>query len=536
MHHGLAGTLLLAAGLCVASGAAQAADLRIGLSAEPSTLDPHYHNLTPNNSMAKHIFEGLVAHDEKQRVIPGLAQSWKAVDPTTWEFKLRPNVKFHNGAPFTAQDVVFTMCRVPNVPNSPSSFTISMKAIESIEVPDPLTVRFKTAKPYPLMPTDMNNIDILSASTGKLTGPIVFKKSGCEGIAAFPATEDFITTKASVGTGPFKLKEFVKGDRLVLVRNPDYWGEKPVWDTVTFKPIPADGPRVAALLAGDVDMIENPPSQDLPKLRKNPKVTVVDTLSNRTIYVAVDSAEGPTPGIKGLAKNPLHDPRVRHALSIAIDRKAIDSRIMAGQAEPASQIISTGLFGNDPKLAVAPYDPKKAKELLAAAGYPKGFDLILGTPNDRYMNDDKVAQAIAQYWTRIGVRTSVDATTKSVFFSRRGKKEFSAYLAGWGAGSGEASSPLKSLVACRKPDIGFGTTNYSNYCNQTLDATLAEALATIDDARREALLQKAMGIAIGEDGIIPIHYEKTPWALRKGLTYKARVNQYTLAQEVFPAK
>ena len=536
MRNGLIGTTALMFGLLASVGAASAADLKIGLSAEPSALDPHYHNLVPNNAMFTHVFDTLVDQDENQRMKPGLASSWKAIDDTTWEFKLREGVKFHDGTPFTAKDVVFSLCRVPKVPNSPSAFTIYTKGIEDLEVKDDHTIVFKTAAPYPLLPTDLSTIAIISAETGKFSGPLVFKKSGCEGVADYPATEDFNSGKAMNGTGPFIFKEFVKGDRIVLAKNPNYWGAKAPWDTVTFKPIPSDGPRVAALLAGDVDFIENPPSQDLPRLRKDKNIRVVDGLSNRVIYVALDSGPAPSPGIKGTDKNPLADARVRKALSIAIDRKAIDQRIMNTQAEPAGQIISTGLFGNNPDLKPDAFDPKKAKALLAEAGYPNGFEITLGSPNDRYMNDEKVAQAIAQYWTRVGVKTSVDAVTKSVFFSNRGKKIYSAYLAGWGAGTGEASSPLKSLVACRKPDKGFGTTNYSNYCNEQMDATLTQALATIDDAKREKLLQKALAEVQADTGIIPIHFEKTPWAMKKSLTYTPRVDQQTMAQEIKPAK
>ncbi len=533
MQHGLIATTALVTGLLVAAPAS-AADLKIGLAAEPSALDPHYHNLIPNNSMFTHLFDSLVEQDANQHLIPGLASSWKAIDPLTWEFKLRKDAAFHDGTPFTAKDAVFSLCRVPKVPNSPSAFTIYMKAVAAVETPDDHTLILKTATPYPMLPTDMSTLGILPAKSGKVAGPIVFKKTGCEGIEAYPSTEDINAGKVP-GTGPFVFKEFVKGDRIVFTRNPNFWGAKSAWDTVTFKPIPADGPRVAALLAGDVDFIENPPSQDLPKLRKDAKLRVVDGLSNRTIYVALDSADAPTPGIK-LPKNPLHDARVRKALSLAIDRKAIRAKIMGGQSEPAGQIISTGLYGYNPALKPDSFDPKGAKKLLAEAGYPNGFEIVLGSPNDRYMNDEKIAQAIAQYWTRAGVKTRVDATTKSVFFSRRGKREFSAYLAGWGAGTGEASSPLKSLVACRKPEIGYGTTNYTNYCNPKLDATLTEALATIDDKKREGLLQQALAEAQSDTGIVPIHYEKTPWAMKKSLTYTPRVDQYTVAMEVKPAK
>ncbi len=535
MRTALIGTTALMMGLLAAS-AANAADLKIGLSAEPSALDPHYHNLVPNNAMAKHAFNTLVEQDENQRLEPGLATSWKALDDTTWEFKLRKGVKFSDGSPFTAKDVVFSICRVPNVPNSPSAFTIYMKSIESMETPDDMTVVVKTATPYPLLPTDLSTIQVIAAETGTFSGPLVFKKSGCEGVTAYPSTEDFNSGKAMIGTGPFKFKEFVKGDRIVMTKNADYWGDKAAWDTVTFKPIPSDGPRVAALLAGDVDFIENPPSQDLPRLKSDKNVRIVDGLSNRVIYVALNSGPAVHPGLKGVDKNPLADPKVRKALSLAIDRKTIDARIMNGQAEPAGQLISPGLFGHNNDIKVDPYDPKKAKALLAEAGFPNGFEITLGSPNDRYMNDEKVTQAIAQYWTRIGVKTNVDAVTKSVFFSRRGKKEFAAYLAGWGAGTGEASSPLKSLVACRDKDKGFGTTNYAEYCNKQMDATLTEALATIDDAKREKLLQKAMAEVMADTGMVPVHFEKTPWAMKKSITYKARVDQQTMAQDIRPAK
>jgi len=535
MRYRLIATTALVAGLLAATPA-MAANLKIGLSAEPSALDPHYHNLIPNNSMSAHIFDALMLKDDKQRLSPGLAVSWKTLNDTTWEFKLRKGVKFHDGSPFTAKDVVFSLCRVPNVPNSPSAFTIYTKSIESVETPDDYTVLLKTKTPYPLMPGDISGIGILPAKSGKFSGPIVFKKAGCEGITAYPSTEDINAGKVP-GTGPFVFKEFVKGDRIVLTKNPSYWGRKVLWDTVTFKPIPSDGPRVAALLAGDVDFIENPPSQDLAKLRKDKNLHVVDGLSNRVIYVALDSFREPLPGVSGTGdKNPLKDARVRKALSLAIDRKAIQSRIMVSQSEPAGQIISPGMYGYNPKLKPDLYDAKEAKKLLAEAGYPKGFTITLGTPNDRYMNDEKVAQAIAQYWTRIGVKTNVDASTKSVFFSRRNKYDFPAYLAGWGSSTGEASSPLKSLVACRNPEIGFGSTNRSRYCNPKMDDVLKQALSTIDDAKREALLQEALAMVAADTGIVPIHFEKTPWAMKKNLTYVPRMDQWTFAMDVKPAK
>lgn len=519
--------------LAAAPTPSRAATLTVGTSAEPSALDPHYHNLGPNTRARKHVFESLVSMDAKMRLQPELAESWRAVDETTWEFKLRKGVKFHDGTEFTAQDFVYTVCRIPNVANSPSSFTVYTKGIAGIEAPDPHTLVIKTGKPYPLLPVELSTFGIISA---KAAGgeAVTFDKAGCKA-ESWPTTQAFNDGSLMIGTGPFKHKSYTKGDRQVLERNPDYWGPQPAWDTVVFRPITSDGPRVAALLAGDVDMIESPPVQDIERLKSAPNVSLARAQSNRVIYLALGVQDTP-PTITGTdGKNPLKDPKVRKALSLAVDRDAIVKRIMMGVAEPANQYLPAGFYGNNPEVTVAT-DANKAKQLLAEAGYPKGFQLTLGTPNDRYINDDKVAQAVAQMFTRIGVQTQVDATTANVFFSKRNKQEYSVFLAGWGADSGEMSSPLKALIATPIKEKGYGTTNYTSYSDPELDGMLDTALATVDDAKREKLLQAAVKRAMDADIIIPLHYEVTVWAMKKGLSYEPRADQYTLAQKVTPAK
>ncbi|WP_345772042.1 ABC transporter substrate-binding protein [Azospirillum formosense] len=519
--------------LAAAPTPSQAATLTVGTSAEPSALDPHYHNLGPNTRARKHVFESLVSMDAKMRLQPELAESWRAVDETTWEFKLRKGVKFHDGTEFTAQDFVYSVCRIPNVANSPSSFTVYTKGIAGIEAPDPHTLIIKTGKPYPLLPVELSTFGIISA---KAAGgeAVTFDKAGCKA-DSWPTTQAFNDGSLMIGTGPFKHKSYTKGDRQVLERNPDYWGPQAAWDTVVFRPITSDGPRVAALLAGDVDMIESPPVQDIERLKSAPNVSLAQAQSNRVIYLALGVQDTP-PTITGTdGKNPLKDPKVRKALSLAVDRDAIVKRIMMGVAEPANQYLPAGFYGNNPEVTVAT-DANKAKQLLAEAGYPKGFQLTLGTPNDRYINDDKVAQAVAQMFTRIGVQTQVDATTANVFFSKRNKQEYSVFLAGWGADSGEMSSPLKALIATPIKEKGYGTTNYTSYSDPELDGMLDTALATVDDAKREKLLQAAVKRAMDADIIIPLHYEVTVWAMKKGLSYEPRADQYTLAQKVTPAK
>jgi peptide/nickel transport system substrate-binding protein len=528
-------TLLCAVSLAaVLASPAAAQELTIGVSAEPSALDPHYHNLGPNNAMRRHMFESLVLTDENQRLSPGLAASYEPLDDTTWEFKLREGVKFHDGSPFTARDVVFTVCRIPTVENSPSSFTVYTKAIAGMEVKDPHTLIIKTDGPYPLMPNEAASWGILSATANGVTGDIGFSRDGCSGIDSYPKTEDFNSGKAAVGTGMYKFKEFTRGEKVVLARNDDYWGDKGDWATVTFRPITSDGPRVAALLAGDVDLIENPPLQDLERI-KSEGFEVAQGLSNRVIYLHMDHEGEPSPGITGTDKNPLKDIRVRKALSMAINRDAIVERIMNGVAVPAGELLPQGMFGTTPGAEAEKYDPEGAKKLLAEAGYPNGFGLTIGSPNDRYINDAQVTQAVAQMLTRIGIQTQVDAVTASTFFKRRNAFEFSVYLAGWGAATGEMSSPLRALVATKNKEKGYGGTNAGRYSNPEMDALIDQALATVDDDKREALLQQASQVVIQDYGILPLHFEVTPWAFRKGLGFVPRVDQYTLALGVKPA-
>ncbi len=516
---GAAAVILAAASM----GTAHADELTIGLAAEPSAIDPHYHNLGPNNAMREHIFEGLIGQDAQQKLEPALAESWRTLDDSTWEFKLREDVKFSDGTDFDAQDVLFTVCRVPLVEDSPSSLSIYTKGVAGMEAPDPHTLIIKTDGPYPLLPTELSRVGIISAPPDATD--ITFSRDGCEGMGELPTTAQFNSGEKAAGTGPYKLVEFTPGDKIVLERNDDYWGGKQYWDKVTFRPITSDGPRVAALLAGDVDLIEKPPIQDLERI-KSDGFEVSQGLSNRVIYLHMDQEQEPSPGISGTdGKNPLKDKRVREALSKAINREAIVERIMGGVAVPAGELLPPGMFGSRPDAAPTPYDPDGAKELLAEAGYPNGFGLVIGSPNDRYINDEKIAQAVAQMLARIGIDTEVDAVTASQFFSRRNNYEFRMYLAGWGSGTGEMTSPLTALVATPDKDKGMGGTNRGRYSNPEMDALLEQALGTVDDAEREKLLQQASEVVIDDYGILPLHFELTLWAYRKGLTYEPRTDQ-----------
>ena len=412
------------------SGTAVSEELIIGTQVEPTSIDPHYHNTQPNVQIGRQVFDHLIKRDHKQRLRPGLAVSWKAVNDTTWEFKLRKGVKFHDGSPFTADDVVFTIARVDaGVPNSPSSFATFTSGKTVVRVDDS-TLRVTTKNPYPLMPNDLATFAILS------------KKHG-EGAT----TADYNSGKATVGTGPYTFKEWRSADRVVLEGNTEYWGGKPKWDKVVYKPIKAGPSRIAALLTGDVDMIDKVPTTDIAALRKNPKVAVSQVSSNRVIFFSPDSNRHISPHVKNndgtpAFPNPLRKWEVRKAISMAINRQAIIDRVMEGAAIPASQLLPGGFFGFNPDLKIEPYDPEGAKKLLAKVGYPDGFRLTVHSPNDRYVNDGKVTEAIAQMLTRVGIKCEVVTLSKSVYFSRGTKLEYSFAMFSNGSDTGESSAPV----------------------------------------------------------------------------------------------
>ncbi|GAU80764.1 ABC transporter substrate-binding protein [Bosea sp. BIWAKO-01] len=515
----------IAAALSLVAGAAVAQELRIGISAEPSAMDPHYHNLTPNNMLARHIYEPLVGQDASQRLVPSLAESWKAIDDTTWEFKLRQNVKFHDGSPFTADDVLATFQRAPNVPKSPSSFSAYVRGKEISKVDD-YTIRIKTAAPAPLVPTDLSTFGVISAKCKDTT------------------TEEFNAGKcAAGGTGPYKQAEFVSGDRVVMTANDSWWGgSKDLWKKVTFRIVTSAPTRVAALLAGDVDMIEAVPTSDVAKLKGDKNLNVVSQVSNRVVYFHMDHFRDVSPFIKGKdgseIKNPLRDVRVRKALSMAINRPGIVERIMEKEAIPAGQLLPDSFFGTSKNLKPVAFDLAGAKKLLAEAGYPNGFKMKMHGPNGRYTNDTKIIEAVAQMFARLGIETEVETLPPANFFTRASQgapgnvPEFSFILVGWAAGTGESSDSLKALLATFNPQKGMGATNRGRYSNPAFDAKVEEGLRTVDDKKRDAIFGEAMEIGMNDVGLIPTHFQLNTWAARKGFKVEPRSDEYTLATSV----
>ncbi len=500
-------------------------DINIGLQAAITSMDPHFHNLSPNNSMMLHVFDPLIKRDENQKLAPGLATSWKALDDLTWEFKLRKNVRFHDGSPFTAEDVAFTLKRAPDVPNSPSSFATFVKPITEVKIVDPHTIIFKTATPHVLLPSDLASVLIISKLHGEKA-----------------TTEDYNSGKVAIGTGPYKFVEYVPNQRVVVKANYGYWGGEEPWDKVTFKILTSPSGRVAALLSKGVEFIETVPTADIAKLSQDKNYSLVDKVSNRVIYVHLNQSTDKSPPFvtgkdgKPLDKNPFRDARVRKALSMAINRDAIVDRVMEKKAVAAAQLLPDFFYGTSKKLKPAKFDPEGARKLLAEAGYPNGFAMTLHGPNNRYINDASVVQALAQFYSRIGIDTKVETLPANVYFTRATKLEFGYMVLGWGTESGEQGSAMRSLLATHDPAKGMGVNNRGRYSNPAFDKVLTDALVTMDDKKREAMIQQAAEIVMGDTGLIPLHYEVSTWAATKGLKYTARTDQYTLAMGLKPVK
>jgi len=522
----IARRLVALMGLAVAllgAGGATAQNLTLGTKLELNTLDPHFFAAFPTGSSHPLIFEHLVALDEKLQLKPNLALSWRSIDPLTWEIKLRQGVVFHNGAPFTADDVIFTWERVPNVPNSPNSFSQFTRSVERITKIDSHTLQMRTTAVHPGLPMDLANVLIISASVGK-------------GVT----TQDFNSGKAAIGTGPYKLVQWANGERLVVERNERYWGPKPTWARVTEVVLAKDAARLAALLSGQVDAIDAVPSADLDRLKKDSRFSLVRGGPAALVhYIALDSARDVSPFVtakdgKPLDRNPLKDARVRKALSLALNRGLIVERVLEGSGVPAGQMLSD-VFPTAPK-DVKPdvQDLQRALALLKEAGWAQGFRIVLHTTNDRYPSDAAIAQAVAQMWTRLGLKAEIETLPGSVFFTRASKQEFSAFAAQYGAE--EASNSLRALVATSVPAKGFGTANRTRYSNPLVDNLLTASLQNLDDKQRDALVGRAIRVAMEDQALIPIFYPIFDFAAKKDLVVTSRPQRRFNALMVTPAR
>lgn len=475
--------------------------------------------------LGMHIFDRLVERDSRARPYPALAGSYRALSETAWEFRLRRGIKWHDGRDVTADDVVFTFVRAPNVPNSPGGFGGFLRAVARVEVIDPHTLRIHTKQPHPLLPLDLAPVAIIArhAATGA-------------------GTEEFNSGRAAVGTGPYRLAAYRSGDRVELVRNDGWWGGQEPWQRVTVRFLLNDGARTAALLAGDVDLIEQIPTTDLARLKHDGRLVVTEIPSLRTLFISPDySRAGGHPLItdhagQPLERNPFLDVRVRRALSMAINRDAPVERGMDGAATATGQWLPEGAFGFNPAVRPMPFDAEAAKRLLVEAGFPDGFRVTLATPDDRWPNDARIAQAVAQMWSRIGVRTAIDAMPCTAFVPRRTRQEHAIQIGAWGSNSGEASNFLLAIVATHDRGRLTGASNMTRHSDPRIDDFVARGSATLDNEMREAIWKEAVAYYAEQVPTIQLLQYLNTWAHRRGLTHDPRMDERTIAMGVRPAR
>jgi peptide/nickel transport system substrate-binding protein len=465
--------LCITLALLLLTGVAHSEGPRLVLAVEPDSIDPHVHNFGGNKAFMPNLFETLTAIDATGRLTPNLATGWTLVDDTTWEIALRPDVTFSDGTRFNADNVAFTLGRVPAVPTAVVDISKYVKGIARVVVLGPSRLRIVTHGPFPLLPEYMAAVGIVSRAHGESA-----------------TTADYNSGSAAFGTGPYRLISWSRGDRLVTRRNEHHWGRRPNWDTVTFGHVMNASARLATLLAGDADLIDAVSVQDTDRLRGDKRLTVTAGLSADVVGFVFDQRDRPSPKITGidsqpLAANPFHDLRVREAVDLAIDRETIRGRVMNGQTAPANQLMRHGEYGFDPDLPTVRYDPAEAKRLLADAGYPNGFRLTMDCQNDRFINDATICQAIAQMLTHIDIVTTPEVMPHAVWVPRANKHKFSFFTTFWTFDTPEPSIVLISQFESADPARGRGAFNRGGFSDPAFDAVLDRALTTMDRDQRE---------------------------------------------------
>jgi peptide/nickel transport system substrate-binding protein len=519
-HRLLAATIFGLVALAITPASAQT--LRYANQGDLKSLDPYTLNETTTLAHLGHVYEGLVGRDKDLKIVPALAESWETPQPTLWRFHLRKNVKFQNGDPFTADDVVFSAERVRA---KGSNFQTQIPADTKVVKVDDYTVDFVLTSPNPILVSQWNTWYIMD-------------QKWCEdnnAVAPTPAsapTPSFASLHAN-GTGPFSIDSHQPGVKTVFKVNPGWWG-KPEHNLkeIVFTPIASAATRVAALLSGEVDVIEPVPIQDIARVNASANATVLTGPELRTIFIGMNqtSDELPDSNIKG--RNPFKDIRVREALYKAIDVDLIKSRVMRGLSTPSALMIAPQLFALSKDFTRPKADPEAAKKLLTEAGYADGFEVTMDCPNDRYVNDAEICQAVVGMLARIGVKINLLAQPKAQFFAKvlkPGGFQTSFYLIGWTPATLDAHNVMFDIMGCRDdPKTPRGETNLGGYCNRTFDALTDQVLIETDTAKRDLLIKQAFEIAIKDYAYIPLHQQALAWGVSKKVKLTQRADNQVL--------
>ncbi|MCY7319138.1 MAG: ABC transporter substrate-binding protein [Ramlibacter sp.] len=501
--------------------------LTIGVRGGPDSIDPHFTATGTHAEALKHVFDTLVWSGDGLELMPRLAESWKVINDNTWEFKLRRGVKFHDGSDFTAQDVKFSIERVPVV-SGPNPTTIYVRRVKDVKIIDPHTVLVITDGAAPTLPNDFIRLFIVSSKAAA-------------GLTKETANEAFNSGKAAVGTGPYKYVSWQPKGDLVLARNDSYWGPKEPWARHVRKEISNDAARVAQLKAGQLDLITRVPASDVATLQRDPKLTVqtIDTVYVFNLEMDLRD-KPPTVTAKdgsALPKNPFQDLRVREAIDLAIDRKALAEVAMEGLGKPANQMVTPSIFGFNKALGERKYDPAAARKLLADAGYPNGFKLQFSFTADRLPGDRQVGTSIAQMLAAVGIDAQANAQPAAVFFPARTRGDYSMSMSGWGTLTGEAHYTLSSLAHSNDKDRKMGAFNVLNYKNPVMDKLLQDAAIEMDLGKRRKYLEDANALLEKDRQRLPIVAVGSAWAMQKSkVTIKPRVDEDTLAMNIKPVK
>ena len=518
---------LFGLGFALLASTASAQTLTIGVRGGPDSIDPHFTATGSHAEALKHVFDTLVWSGDGLELEPRLAESWKPLNDTTWEFKLRKGVKFHDGSDFTAEDVKFSIERIPTV-SGPNPTTIYVRRVKETKIIDSHTVHIVTDGPAPVLPNDFIRLFIVSSKAAA-------------GLTKESANEAFNTGKAAVGTGPYKYVSWQPKGDLVLDRNDNYWGPKEPWARHVRKEIPNDAARVAQLKAGQLDLITRVPATDVAALKRDPKLSVQTIETVYVFNIEMDMRDKP-PGVSAkdgspLDKNPFLDVRVREAIDLAIDRKALAEIAMEGLGSPASQMVTPSIFGYNKSLGERKYDPAAAKKLLAEAGYANGFRIQFFFTQDRLPGDTQVGTSIAQMLAAIGIDARPNAAPAAVFFPARTRGEYSMSMSGWGTLTGEAHYTLSSLAHSNDKDKKMGAFNVLGYNNPVMDKLLQDAAVEMDEAKRRKFLEDANAVLEKDRQRLPIVAVGSAWAMQKDkVTIKARVDEDTMAMNIKPAK
>ncbi|WP_431151902.1 ABC transporter substrate-binding protein [Acidovorax facilis] len=504
-HKKIALTALFTA-LAAASLVAQAQTIRIANQGDSLSMDPHSLNESLQLSVTGNVYESLVGRNKDLSLAPALATSWKQTSPTVWRFELRKGVQFHDGTPFTADDVVFSFGRTQVEGSDMKSYTNDFKEVRKI---DDHTVEIETKTPFPILPDVISLVYMMSkkwCETNQALGP-VDRRKGIENAASFRAN----------GTGPFRLRERQPNVRSVFTRNGSYWGKiEGNVSEVVFTPIGNDATRVAALLSGEVDVMEPVPVQDIERVNGSANTRAITGPELRTIFLGMDQKRDELlySNVKG--KNPFKDKRVRQAFYQAIDIEGIKKTVMRGASNPSALLVGPGINGFQPDAKRLPYDVEAAKKLMAEAGYPNGFEVAMNCPNDRYVNDGRICQTVAANLSRINVKINLQAETKGTYFPKVLRRDTSFYMLGWTPATYDSHNALNALMRC-VDDKGSGQFNLGAYCNPKVDELTLKIQAETDKVKRNAMIKEVFDLHAADVGHIPLHQQALAWGVGKNV-------------------